>query len=47
MRIGVFTSLGETSILLWYKGRAFFAVLQKVVEDGRGAEGVETYFLVF
>lgn len=46
MRIGVFTSLGETSILLWYKGRAFFAVLQKVV-DGRGAEGVETYFLVF
>lgn len=47
MPIGMYTTLGETSILLWYKGKAFFTLLRKVVEDWRGERGMETYFLVF
>lgn len=47
MPIGMCTSLGETSILLWYKDQAFLTVLQEVVEEEKGKEGMETSFLIF
>lgn len=41
-----YTSLGETNMCRC-KSKTFLAVLKKVVEEGRGKEAKEVYFLIF